>query len=54
MKYWDYFVKTVQIDGNVFIDEILEVGQIYKIKITDYLDYDLKGELLWIFQIKYL
>jgi len=49
-----YYGQAPIIDGNVFIDEILEVGQIYKIKITDYLDYDLKGELLWIFQIKYL
>ena len=41
-----YYGQAPIIDGNVFIDEILEVGQIYKIKITDYLDYDLKGELL--------
>ena len=41
-----YYGQAPAIDGNIFIDEILEVGNIYKIKITDYLDYDLKGELL--------
>ena len=32
----------------------VDIGKIYKVKITDYLDYDLKGELLWISQIKFL
>jgi ribosomal protein S12 methylthiotransferase len=41
-----YYGQAPIIDSNIFIDEILEVGQFYKIKITDYLDYDLKGELL--------
>ena len=40
-----YYGQCPQIDSCVFIDEILEVGEIYKIKIIDKLDYDLKGEL---------
>ncbi|MBE5757346.1 MAG: 30S ribosomal protein S12 methylthiotransferase RimO [Clostridiales bacterium] len=40
-----FYGQAPQIDGLIFIDEVLKIGEIYNIKITDYLDYDLKGEL---------
>lgn len=40
-----YYGQAPLIDSNIFIDKKLEVGKIYKIKITDKIDYDLKGEL---------
>jgi len=40
-----FYGQAPLIDSCIFIDQILTIGQIYKIKIIDKLDYDLKGEL---------
>lgn len=40
-----YYGQAPLIDSNIYIDKILEIGKIYKIKIIDKLDYDLKGEI---------
>ena len=40
-----FYGQCPQIDSCIYIDELLIPGMIYKIKIIDKLDYDLKGEL---------
>lgn len=40
-----FYGQAPMIDSCIFIDGLLDVGSIYKIKIIDKLDYDLKGEL---------
>lgn len=39
-----YYGQCPTIDSVVYINEELEIGSIYKIKITNKLDYDLEGE----------
>ena len=39
-----YYGQCPQIDGIVLINEVLNIGQFYKIKITQKSDYDLIGE----------
>ena len=41
-----YYGQCPQIDGYIIINEQLQIGQIYKIKITQIKDYDLIGERL--------
>ena len=41
-----FYGQCPQIDGYIIINEQLQVGQIYKIKITQIKDYDLIGERL--------
>ena len=48
-----YYGQCPQIDGIVLINEVLNIGQFYKIKITQKSDYDLIGERIWIFQTKF-
>ena len=40
-----FYGQSPQIDSCVFIDNKLNVGEFYKIKINEIIDYDLKGEL---------
>lgn len=44
-SYGRYYGQAPLIDSNIFIDKPLEVGEIYKIKIIEKLDYDFKGEI---------
>jgi len=44
-SYGRYYGQAPLIDSNIFIDKPLNVGEIYKIKITEKLDYDFKGEI---------
>jgi len=48
-----FYGQSPLIDSVVYIDEILEVGQIVKIKLIEKLDYDFKGERIWTFQTKF-
>lgn len=41
-----FYGQCPQIDGYIIVNEKLEVGKFYKIKITDISDYDLIGERL--------
>lgn len=41
-----FYGQAPEIDSIVYIDEQLEVGKIYQIKLIDNLDYDFKGERL--------
>lgn len=47
-----YYGQCPQIDGNVIINEPLKIGEYYKVIIKQKSDYDLIGELVWIYQIK--
>ena len=49
-----YYGQCPQIDGYIIINEPLKVGEFYNVKITKKSDYDLIGERIWIFQIKFL
>ena len=40
------YTQAPLIDANIYIDEELEIGNIYKVKITNKTDYDLQGEKL--------
>lgn len=49
-SYDDYSVgrfygQCPQIDGIIYVNQKLKIGEIYSIKITNKLDYDLEGEL---------
>lgn len=49
--YEDYSVlrfygQCPQIDTIIFVNERLNVGQFYNVKITNFVDYDLEGEIL--------
>ena len=48
-----YYGQAPLIDSVIYINEPLSVGEKYKIKITKKSEYDLEGERLWIYQIKY-
>lgn len=48
-----YYGQAPLIDSVIYINEPLNVGEKYKIKITKKSEYDLEGERLWIYQIKY-
>ena len=41
-----YYGQAPQIDTEIFIDKKLSEGEFYTVKITDSIDYDLKGEIL--------
>ena len=53
-SYGRYYGQAPLIDSNIIIDKQLNIGEIYKVQITEKIDYALKGEILWIFQTKYL
>ncbi len=40
------YTQAPLIDANIYIDEELEIGNFYKVKITNKTDYDLQGEKL--------
>ena len=42
-----YYGQAPLIDSVIYINETLEIGKKYKIKITNKSDYDLEGEKLW-------
>lgn len=45
-SYGRYYGQAPLIDSNIYIDKKLTVGEMYKVKITEKIDYDFKGELL--------
>ena len=42
------YMDSPEIDGIIYVssDKKLEIGQFIKVKITDYLEYDLIGEIV--------
>ncbi len=48
-----YYGQAPLIDSVIYINEPLNVGEKYKIKVTKNLDYDLEGEKLWTYQTKF-
>ena len=42
-----YYGQCPTIDSIIIINKILNVGQTYNVRITEKLDYDLKGELTY-------
>jgi tRNA A37 methylthiotransferase MiaB len=46
MSIGRFYGQAPEIDSVVYIDQTLQVGSIYNVKIYEKLEYDFKGEVL--------